>query len=203
MSVLGTETFGGAGNLGGNWTNDSSEDGAWQQGSGVGTPSALGYSLAFFTGAAAIGDQYAQIRVNTVFTTTDQGCGPAVRGNTGAAGDVYFAQTNTTETRLYKRVSTTFTLLGSAAPCVANDILYISAVGSSISVKINGTDVINVSDGSIATGRGAIWGVNGGTIDDFEVGDFGSQAGEIVSNIQDVIGSGGTRPRPFAPGNAR
>lgn len=204
MSVLATENFTGSGALSANWSNDSAEDGAWTRSTDVGVPTGTGRSTAFYTGVTTPASQYAQVKIITLHTVTDQGCGPIVRGNTGADGDLYLAQTNTVETRLYKRVSSAYTQLGAdASPCSVNDILKLEAIGNKITVYINDIAVIGpVTDSGVASGFGGIWGVVGGSIDDFEVGDFAAVSGEVVSNFEKVISSG-TRPRPFAPGNSR
>lgn len=104
-------------------------------------------------------DGIVQITVGSVVsTTTDEGVGPAARVAT-AAQTMYFGQTNTHETRLYKCVATTFTQLGSdGVACATGDTLAIVFTGTSISLKKNGTTIVGpVTDSSIASGQGGMY----------------------------------------------
>ncbi len=201
MTVLATDDFNrtDAANLGANWTvptgctaipvvSNQCSAGTW------------GPPIEFYNGVSWPDDQYAQLVITSVSTSTDSGMGPAVRVTSG--GDAYFAQATTSEIRLYKRVSGGYTQLGSdAAAATANDVLYIEAQGTSILVKKNGSTIIGpVTDSSIASGNAGIWTTdiaNAG--DDWEGGDF--EVGGSTPSLKFQINK--LRPRAFAPGIAR
>jgi hypothetical protein len=175
VSVLATEDFAGSGALSGNWTNYGGVN--WARSSGLGaTSSDVQLGIAAYTGVSTPNDQYAKCTIHTPTTTSDEGAGPAVRVTD--VNNLYFAQGNTVETRLYKRVGAVFTQLGSDAAAVADgDLLYIEAQGTSLVVKKNGTSIITATDSSLASGKGGLWGTRQvETVDDFEVGDFASGA---------------------------
>ena len=164
------------GGLGANWTTTT----------GLVSPSIVS-NEARNSGAAPAGarytatslpdDQYAEITVGSVVSTTsDEGVGPAARMASGSHSS-YFAQTNTTQTRLYKVVSGAYTQLGSdAAACTSGQTLRVTCNGTSISASINGSVVIGpVTDASLSSGDGGIWCTDPGgpgTIADAAGGDL-------------------------------
>ncbi len=114
-----------------------------------------------FINVSAPNDQYAKTTLSILRSTSDEGVGPAVRMASGAI-TMYFAQCNTTEIKLYRVVGGSFVQLGSdAAAGAVNDIILIQAVGTSITVKKNGTTIIGpITDANIASGDWGMWGSN-------------------------------------------
>lgn len=208
MSVLATDDFNRAnGGLGANWTTTAGDSAlriVSNQAADAGSPANAG---ARYTAITWPNDQYAQVVCKTVDTVSDSGMGPVVRATSG--GDMYLVQTNTTETRLYKRVSGGYTQLGSdGAVCAADDVLYVSAVGTTITVKKNGSTIIGpVTDSGISAGSAGLWASTGSesaTGDDWEGGDFaagssvgsasgaGSASGVGLSQVLAVGSAAGT-----------
>ena len=177
MSILFTDNFNrDDGGLGGNYSTVSGDGSLTIFGNQLGWPGG-GINVDYNNTVSWPNNQYAQLVMTTPSTTTDEGFGPAIRVNAG--GDMYFAQSNTHEIRLYKRVSGSFTQLGSDGPAVAaNDVIYIQANGTSLLVKQNGTTVIGpVTDSGVSSGSAGIWLATGDTnsrADDFEGGDISS-----------------------------
>lgn len=177
MTILAQEPFTGTGALSASWTSDTNQDGPFTRVADVGVPSPLGYSAAFWTALSWPNDQYSMAIIATAGTVTDQGTGVICRGATGSNGNLYLDQTNTHEIRKYKRVGGSYTQLASDGAAFANgDILYASSVGSSHTSKkggAGGTTVVGpVTDSAITAGNAGIWGVNNGTLNDWEGGDF-------------------------------
>lgn len=187
MAVLATDDFAGSGALSANWTNYSGSN-SFVRDTGQGAPShdaasAADIATAAYTGVVTPNDQYAKVTIRSPAATSDDGSGPAVRVTDG--DNLYFAQTNTVETKLYKKVGGGFTQLGSdAAACADGDVLYIEANGTNITVKKNGSTIIGpISDASLGSGKGGIWGSRQAQhVDDFEVGDF--SAGSVTPYVK-------------------
>jgi hypothetical protein len=188
MSLLAVDDFDRAdGGLGGNWTTTTgiqapqivSNEALAGASNSVGGARHTGY-------AGWPNNQYASILIGSVVATqSDEGAGPACRIASGA-NTQYFAQTNTTQTRLYKVVAGTYTQLGSdGAACVAGDELRLECVGTSISVKRQGSVIIGpVTDAAIAAGDAGLWTtrhVTGGTTAaaSWAGGDFATGGGAL------------------------
>jgi hypothetical protein len=186
VTILATDPFTG--------TSDAALSGNWTGFSG-GAPAFISLTLngnearnnganvgaAYYSGITWPNDQYAEVVVGSVVSTaTDEGLGPAVRMNAPAGNPTsfYFAQTNTTETKLYRwNNSTGFTQLGSdGAPCTTGDLLRITANGTSLTVTKNGATICGpATDATNGSGSAGIWGtpVSGpGTLNSFEGGDL-------------------------------
>jgi hypothetical protein len=114
---------------------------------------------------------------------------------------MYFAQTNTHETRLYKVVGGSFTQLGTdAAACSSGQTLRITCNGTAISVSVNGSTVIGpVTDSGIASGRAGIWSYKDATTpqaDSFAFGDLSGGGGGPTGkkrpgiNVSGQLGNG-------------
>lgn len=151
-----------AANLGANWTNSAGSVNSFEIHSNQAMNTGTNVCLEAYTASAAPDDQSSQVTLTILLSTTDSGPGPAVRISTSALTG-YFAQANTTEIKLYKVVAGAFTQLGSnAAAAAVNDVLYIEAVGTAITVKKNGSIIIGpITDSAIATGNWGMWVSNG------------------------------------------
>jgi hypothetical protein len=113
--------------------------------------------------------------------TEDNGPGLCVRA-AAAANTMYFAMWNNHGIDLYSVVAGGYTNIGNYDTAQANnDIGYLSAQGTTIVCKQNGTTRITVTDSSIATGRAGLFGANEPTVnplmDDWEGGDFSGAVG--------------------------
>lgn len=184
MTTLATDDFNRAdGAVGANWT---ALDTAFaivsnqaQAGTGGGT-----YSMKYSGAGAVANDQWAQVTIKaTAETQSDQGAGPCVRMGAGANGDLYLAQGNTNETRLYRRTSgPSYAQLGAdGAGVAANDVLYLEIQAQALIVKKNGSNIISVTDaGGLTTGTPGLWSAPVNVInnvDDFSMGDFAAGGG--------------------------
>jgi hypothetical protein len=195
MTILATDDFNRAdGGLGANWTTTTSEDAPListneaRNSTGVLTGGGARYTGALTGGGAWPNDQYAEVIIGSVVsTTTDEGVGGACRIASGAKTH-YLVQGNTHETRIYKVVAGAFTQLGSDGPAVATgDKLRLICSGTSISATKNGTTIIGpVTDSDIASGDAGIWCTpNGGpgTANSFEGGDLATSAAGKINDF--------------------
>lgn len=177
MSVLAQDDFAGTGALSASWTALSG-DSTWSRVAGIASHASCS-AEARYDGVSAPANQYCQVVVVTPDTTSDAGSGPQVRcrTNTTTTPDCYFLQGNTVETRIYKRTGgSTYVQLGSDGPAITlNDVLYLEIQGTTLVAKKNGTSICGspITDSGIASGNAGMWGCRG-TLDSFEVGDFGS-----------------------------
>lgn len=121
----------------------------------------------------AVGDQKAQAKVRT------NDSGVIVRHNEGGAGAAtyYLAYLNAATIYLYRRDAGGFSLLSSLASAAVDDVIGISAVGTTIEGFVNGVSAGTVTDATYATGKAGLYGGGGGlsTFDDFE--DYVEPAG--------------------------
>lgn len=189
MSVLATDNFDRTNNttLGANWTLTSGGGAFHILTNRAANGSNDLVTLMSYTGVSAPANQYAQCVISDASANSDQGMGPAVRVATGAT-TAYFAQPNTSEIKLYKVVTDTFTQLGSDAAAVANgNTVYIEANGTSITAKKNGSTIVGpITDSGIASGNFGLWsytneGVEADAVDDWEGGDFSAGGGSTPS----------------------
>lgn len=114
---------------------------------------------------SAVGDQKAQAKVRT------NDSGVIVRHNEGGAGAAtyYLAYLNAATIYLYRRDAGGFSLLSSLASAAVDDVIGISAVGTTIEGFVNGVSAGTVTDATLATGKAGLYGGGGGTstFDDF------------------------------------
>jgi hypothetical protein len=176
MTIRVTDDFAGTGALSGSWTVS---EGTFSRVSGVANPNTDAVNVALYTGDSPPNDQYAKVVLGTVIAATDEGLGPVVRGT--ASGDMYFAQTNTNETRIYRRVSGAYTQVGiDGSACANGDTLTLEISGTSLTCKKNGSTIIGpVTDTNIASGTSyGMWSSKAAaTADLFEGGDFAAGGG--------------------------
>lgn len=129
-----------------------------------------------YTGIAWPNDQYAQLTLKTLATTSDEGIGPAVRMTQNVS--LYFAQCNSGEIRLYKYINgSSFSQLGIFTGTISvGDVIRLEVQGTSLTVKRNGATVIGpVTDASLASGDAGIWSSLPSPVptgDDWSGGDF-------------------------------
>lgn len=174
MTVLATDDFNRAdGAIGANWSNlaDAFVIATNKARSGSGTTDSI--TISTYTNATWPNNQYAQCVIGSPVAVSDEGVGPIIRCSD--ANNLYIAQGNTVETKLYKRVGGAFTQLGSDGAAVADgDTLYVEAQGTSILVKKNGSTIIGpVTDAALSAGNAGMWGTRQAMrADDFAGGDF-------------------------------
>lgn len=191
MSALATDDFNraNAANLGANWSIPTGGNGIPIASNQIKEGTFPG--IEYYSATAWPNDQWSLLVLKTVCTVSDNGVGSAVRVTSG--GNLYFAQSNTSETKLYKLVSSSFTQLGSdGAAGSTNDVVYTEAQSTSILVKKNGSTIIGaVTDASIGSGNAGIWNTDiACTADDWQGGDFGSGAISGTSTL--TFGQSGT-----------
>lgn len=125
---------------------------------------------------SAVADQKAQAKVRT----TDSGV--IVRHNEGGAGAAtyYLVYVSGTTLALYRRDAGGFSLLGNIGAVALDDVVGISAVGTTIEGFVNGVSAGTVTDATYATGKAGLYGGGGGlsTFDDFA--DYVEPAGSAV-----------------------
>ena len=188
--------------LGANWTD---LDPGWSVSSQQATTTTTATAdSAKYTGASFDADQWAQCSIGTVVEATfNEGAGPALRCQSGALGDLIFLQGNAVETRIYKRLGGSYTLLGTNGPPVTtNDVLYLEVQGSIIVAKKNGTAICGSpldTSGDLnaipTTGAPGIWGFStagGATLDNWSAGDFtdhGTSTGVASGTAAGVTGT--------------
>ena len=149
----------GDGALGSNWTAMS--DGAMTISSQVVAGGNSGQSGDTRTAETYTSNQYSQVQVTSTQLTGGQWIGPAVRTqNSDLYLGIYFWNGGSPQLRLYKRTSGSWTQLGSSystSELAAGATLRLTASGSTISFRLNGSPVITVTDTSLTGGRQASW----------------------------------------------
>lgn len=181
MSILYSETFAGASAnpIGGVWTTVSGESAMERDV----TTSCAGASAASncgaYTSTVPPNNQYAKLVYNSATTQGDGG--PIVRAATGAE-TFYLADFDRGSSflQLYLSSAGTFTPLGTGAAWshVNGDVLEIRAIGTTISIWLNGVQKDSVTDSSLTSGRFGMF-ASGGQLNSggmhytsFEGGDF-------------------------------
>jgi putative esterase len=126
-------------------------------------------------------DQYSQIQVTSTQLTGNQWIGPAVRAqNSGQnlyAG-VYFWNGGSPELKLFKRISGTWTELGSPysiGALAAGTQLKLTVVGNSLAFSVNGVDRITAADTSLTGGAPGIMANGTASAQDWAGGGAGFQ----------------------------
>lgn len=163
------------GGLGANWTTNAL----------YGAPQIVSNQLsndagtkgAYYTGVAFANDHYAQAKLVANLV------GVSVRVvNTGGESNFYNFDANSGSGAIrifkYKNNVGATVLTSDTITVNANDVLYLEAVGSALTAKINGSTVLTTSDSEFTTGSPGIFLGNTGAdvLDDFEGGDTGGGA---------------------------
>jgi hypothetical protein len=148
------------GALGGSWT--AMADGAMTISSQAVAGGNSGQSGDTRTAETYTSNQYSQVQVTSTQLTGGQWIGPAVRSQNSGLNlylGIYFWNNGSPQLRLYKRISGSFTQLGSSYPTsglAAGTTLGLTANGSTISFLLNGSPVITVTDTSLTGGAPGI-----------------------------------------------
>lgn len=126
------------------------------------TPFARGIAMhAYRNDGAFANDQYAEAKIVQV-GSAGQFMGVCVRSGNG---DAYAVVVDGVEYILYRLVSySAYTVLSRAALSLAtNDTIRLEASGTSLTVKLNGANVVSVTDATFASGRAGIAGIGDAT----------------------------------------
>ena len=163
--------------LNANWTGTLNN---WRVISNQAQGTTFNYSAIYWSADAFGNDHYSQA-VNKQVSDA----GPAVRVSAGPKSYHFDAKAGS-NTVMQKDVNGTFTNLqtGLATPAV-NDLMYIEAVGTTIKMKINGSQIgTDQTDSALATGSAGLWTYDTtGIVDDFQGDNLGA-AGRTTKNTR-------------------
>jgi hypothetical protein len=121
-------------------------------------------------------DQFSQLELTPTQLTGGQWIGPAVRmqhGGRDAYAGIYFWNNGNPQLRLYKRRAGNWIQLGNAydtQPLPAGTTLTLTAVGSTIILRQDGTKRIQVTDTSLSGGAPGIIAYGAATADNWRSG---------------------------------
>lgn len=159
-------------------------------GSGNGTPSANNSDALKYWNADTFGnDQYSKYLAKFNGSGTGAGyCYLLARASgTFSSGNAYwFWSDGGSDTAIYKNISGTLTVLGTAnsTTFVTNDELKIDCSGTTISAYKNGSSIISQTDSAIASGAAGMggWGVSGTVLfDTWEGGNVSAGGGSVFN----------------------
>lgn len=129
---------------------------AWSTLSGTCGISSNEFYASAVTGAqacAVIDSGITDVRVKVTPTVFSSNRYIGVVGRCVDDSNYYLAQADTASSSLYKKVAGAFTQLGGfGAAAVAGDVLELRCVGTTISLYLNGSSLISVTDSSLTTG---------------------------------------------------
>lgn len=177
MTLPATDNFNRAdGSLGSNWTQATGTNSPRVRSNGVDNYDGAADDLAYWNADTFNNDQYSQLVYksgNSVWL------GPAVRVTSGNGYGLEAASGNTRY--LGKLVGNVYTeLANNLATFTANDVYRMEVSGTSLVVKVNGSNIFSVTDASLASGRAGLagYGSSSGTTawDDWEGGNLGATA---------------------------
>lgn len=131
--------------------------GAWQVSAADGAvgPNSANTEVGAFWNA----DSFSPDQVSTVVIgkrDAEAAVGPGVRMSTG--GNYYGAYTSTSDSYLFKVVSGTWTQLATGAAWPNGATAELSVVGTSLTVKVNGSTTLTATDSALSTGQAGIVG---------------------------------------------
>lgn len=169
MALPATDNFNrGDGGLGANWTTVTGQNAPVISSNEVTTSS--GDSAAYWNADSFNDDQYSQLEISAISVA----CGPIVRAASGAHSFYVFMHYFTSEFRIYKAVSGSYTQLGAsyAIGASANDILKLTVSGTTLTPSINGADQATRSDSDLSSGSAGLRVSNtSDKVDDWEGGN--------------------------------
>lgn len=188
MTTLASDNFNRADgtSLGANWTVQVARDSP-----AIGTNEAtvaaspLTPAWAYYSGTSFPADQWAEGVIGSrVHPGADEGAGPSVRMTSTGSAYGYFVQGGATDTRLYLYNGVNgYTQLGTTAGSVGSgDTLRLEIVGTSLTVKKNGSTYITATDSTLSTGAAGLWLTGAslatsGSLDSWQAGDFEAGSG--------------------------
>lgn len=183
------------GGLGANWSTMTAQN-APQIVSNVVEPASLTstFSAAYWNANPCPNDQWAQVVV-TACATSNDGILILLRAATGTNSGYQFqvkGALGASASVIIKSISsgTPTVLVSGTASVNAGDILYGEIVGTTLVMKINGTQVLTITDSTFASGKFgiALFASTSGTIadaqlDSFAAGGFGSAGGLTLLGV--------------------
>jgi hypothetical protein len=182
-----TDTFNRAnGALGSNWAAMS--DGALTIASQLVKGGNGGYSGDLRTAETYTSDQSSQVEVTSTQLSGGQWIGPAVRATSGGQSlylGIYFWNNGSPDLMLFKRASGSWTQLGSTYPVSAlpaGTQLTLTAVGSTLTLRQNGTARITATDTSLTSGAPGIMSYGTGTADNWAGASLGTTTSSPTSS---------------------
>ena len=131
-------------------------------------------------------DQYSKATYAGITNAGIANAGVAVRCSTSGANTYYYIQGATNLRRIAKEVAGAKTDLAENGVLVATDIARLSAIGTALSIQVNGVDdLVTATDAAIASGSAGIWRESANStlflFEDWEGGDFAVPAGGSTS----------------------
>jgi len=162
-NVIATDNFtrANAGNLGANWTNVAGTFAISSNTAECTGTDGSSYGATAWNANSAPNDQYAQI---TISGTAGSGqTGPSVRMST-VADTFYYALILGGSLYITKVVAGSGTnLVTTTYSPTSGDVVYLSIVGTSLTLKVNGTTKLTTTDSSISSGSFGMAGLFNGT----------------------------------------
>ena len=182
------------GGLGPNWTDIS--DGGLAISSQLVTGTAGQVTGDMWSAQAFGSDQYSQDEVTSTQLTGGQWIGPGVRlqngGQDGYAG-FYYWNFGSPELMLFKRSGGGWAEIGGGAypvsPLAAGTMIELTAVGSKISLLLNGTAVISVTDTSFTGGSPGIVAYGNPTADNWSGGNASGATFTVGGTVSGLSGT--------------
>jgi hypothetical protein len=146
------------GSLSGNWTATS--DGGLGISSNAAVGQGSGNSGDYWTADTFTSDQYSQVALTSTQLSGTEWIGPSVRVQSSNSGQsayvgIYFWNNGTPELMLFLRDDGNWTELGNAftvSPLPVGTVLGLQAAGSTLSLTLNGTTKISVTDAALTGG---------------------------------------------------
>lgn len=173
MTLPATDNFNraNAGTLGANWSTTIN---TFQVANNAAQGNNFAYNATYWSADAFGGDHYAQCVVGVVISDG----GPGVRIQSGPKS-YHFDIKAGNNCKIQKDVAGSFTDLvtGINTPSTG-DTVYIEASGSTITVKVNGTQVGQTTDSAITGGAAGLWSYDtSGVYDNFQADNLGGGGG--------------------------
>src|SRR5579862_5531800 len=195
-TVIGSDSFNRAnGSLGAGWTDDSDAGLSIVSGQVVGNG---GNSGDLRTAESYPSDQFSQLLVGSTPLSGGQWIGPAVRmqasGQSGYVGFYYANNGGTPEVMLFKRAGGVWSNMGSYSTGVLAEgtQLQVTAVGSTISLLVNGVTRVTTTDSTLTGGVPGILASGSADAGAWSGGSMGSGSGTKYSVGGTVSGLSGT-----------
>lgn len=180
-----------AATLGANWTAVAGTVGIVSNEAAGKTFDVNGNSLMRYSAITWPNDQYSQVRLRTLIASG--AAGPAVR-IANATLDCYVAYANSPTPTFAKWVAGVFTSLGTFTAPSVNDYVTLEAISSTLTVYVNGTLALRVTDTSLPTGSAGLHCGNatdqraddwiGGGIDSIGSANISSSMGRYIGWIR-------------------
>ncbi len=184
------------GSLGPNWTDISDGGLAITSGAAAGTAGS-GVSGDIRTAESYSSNQYSQVAVTSAQLTGSQWIGPMVRARNGGQDaylGIYYWNNGSPDLMLFKRSGGTWTQLGStynSGPLSAGTQLRLQAVGSTISLLLNGVQRISATDTSLSGGAPGIMAYGTGQADNWSGGRWPAPAYSVGGTVSGLIRDSG------------